>query len=476
MASLWRVLATAPQCSAMYLELPSRSRRYGAAEVERRCCRSRTILGMGSAPVVRVDRSLRRGLRAFDADRFRWLDEAAAIGPVAGLRFGPVNAWVVSDAALARRMLITDADLWVRSSQQVVPSRLAVGESLFSRTDRTWKLVQPHLAPHFRSKSLAPFLDGLDGLLAEEIGAIPRGSGVNMTVALHRLALTSAVWVMFGDRLDATRADALVAHERAVVDWVGTRIGKATGAIPVAFGRSARTMRAHRAALRAYATELLARDDVEERPILDAIREATRHGDANDDRAAAAEVLGMLFAGTETTAATVLWSLVHASRHPEQWQRLRDDPTSARMYVLETLRLTPAAWGLSRTPASRSAVLESGNIRQPVRRPLVVSIYLRNINRDADLWADPLRFDPDRFHTSDPDQLQSLLPFGLGPRSCIGQHLAMAELVALLPLLARRGDIAIDDEPEEDAQFALRPRDDLVVRFETPNTAAASRA
>jgi len=432
--------------------------------------------GMRSAPVVRVDRSLRRGLRAFDTDRFRWLDEAAALGPVTGLRFGPVNAWVVSDAALARRMLITDANRWVRSSQQVVPSRLAVGESLFSRPDRTWKVVQPHLAPHFRSKSLAPFLDSLDGLLAEEVGVLPRGSRVNMTVASHRIALTGAAWVMFGDRLEPTRADALVAHQRAVVDWVGSRIGKATGAVPVAFGRSARTMREHRAALRAYAAELLARDDLAERPVLAAIRIATRHGEANDDRAAAAEILGMLFAGTETTAATVLWALVHAARHPAQWQRLRDDPTSVRPYVLETLRLTPAAWGLSRTPASRSAMLESRDLRQRVRRPLVVSIYLRHINRDADLWADPLQFDPDRFDSPDPDQLQSLLPFGLGPRSCIGQHLAMAELVALLPLLARRGDIAIDSEPDEDAQFALRPRDDLIVRFEAPNDAAASPA
>jgi len=171
-----------------------------------------------------------------------------------------------------------------------------------------------------------------------------------------------------------------------------------------------------------------------------------------------------------------LWALVHAARHPAQWQRLRDDPTSVRPYVLETLRLTPAAWGLSRTPASRSAMLESRDLRQRVRRPLVVSIYLRHINRDADLWADPLQFDPDRFDSPDPDQLQSLLPFGLGPRSCIGQHLAMAELVALLPLLARRGDIAIDSEPDEDAQFALRPRDDLIVRFEAPNDAAASPA
>jgi cytochrome P450 len=431
---------------------------------------------MRPAPIVRVDRSIRRGLRAFETDRFRWLDEAAAAGPVAGLRFGPVNAWVVSDAALARRMLITDADAWVRSSQQVVPSRLAVGESLFSRADRTWKLVQPQLAPHFRSKSLAPFLEGLDALLAEQVRDIPQRRNVNMTVVLHRIALTGAAWVMFGDRLDAARADELVAHQRAIVDWVGSRIGQPTGAIPVAFGRSARTMREHRAALRAYGAELLARRDATDQPILAAIRAATRRGDANDDRAATAEVLGLLFAGTETTAATVLWALVHASRHPEQWERIREDHTTVRPFVLETLRLTPAAWGLSRTPASRGAVLTSGDISQPVRRPLVVSVYLRHINRDADLWPDPLDFDPDRFESPDSDQLQSLLPFGLGPRSCIGQHLAMAELVALLPLLARRGNVTLDHEPFEDAQFALRPRDDLIVRFDNTEDATTPNA
>jgi cytochrome P450 len=431
---------------------------------------------MPSAPIVRVDRSIRRGLRAFDADRFRWLDEAAALGPVTGLRFGPVNAWVVSDAALARRMLIAESDRWVRSSQQVVPTRMAVGENLFTRPDRSWKRVQPKLAAHFRSSSLASALDDLDGLLADEVRDIPQHSAVNMTAVLHRISLTAAARVMFGDRLGASRADELVAHQRAIVNWVGTRIGQMTGAIPVAFGTSARIMRGHRAALRAYASELLARDDTVERPILAAIRAATQRRGSNRDQAAAAEILGLLFAGTETTAASVLWALVHAARNPDEWSRLRDDASAVRGYMLETLRLTPAAWGLSRTPATRTALLTSGDIEQVVRRPVPVSIYLRAINRNPELWPEPLRFDPARFDAPGPEQLSALLPFGLGPRGCIGQHLAMAEMAKLLPLLARHGNVTLDSNPDEDAQFALRPREDLIVRFELPKSADPSHA
>jgi cytochrome P450 len=54
-----------------------------------------------------------------------------------------------------------------------------------------------------------------------------------------------------------------------------------------------------------------------------------------------------------------------------------------------------------------------------------------------------------------------LLPFGLGPRGCIGQYLALAEMEAVLPALARRGDVVIDGDSDDDASFALRVRGGL---------------
>ena len=58
---------------------------------------------MSTAPAVRVHRSLTKGLKLFDADRLRWLDEAAALGPVVALRMGPVKTWVITDAEVAGR-------------------------------------------------------------------------------------------------------------------------------------------------------------------------------------------------------------------------------------------------------------------------------------------------------------------------------------------------------------------------------------
>ena len=163
-------------------------------------------------------------------------------------------------------------------------------------------------------------------------------------------------------------------------------------------------------------------------------RPATR---CQRDQAAAGEILGLLFAGTETTAATVLWALVHASRRPAEWDRLRDDPNSVRAYTLETLATHAARRGdsLGRRQVDR-AVLTSGDIEQVVRRPLVVSIYLRAINRDPELWPEPLRFDPDTLQCSRPRTTQRASAVGARTRGCIGQHLAMTEIAKLLPMLA----------------------------------------
>ena len=62
-------------------------------------------------------------------------------------------------------------------------------------------------------------------------------------------------------------------------------------------------------------------------------------------------------------------------------------------------------------------------------------------------------------------QERSLIPFGLGPRGCIGQHLAMAEMVAVLPILARHGDIRVEHDISEDASFAMRVAGGLRGRF-----------
>jgi cytochrome P450 len=423
---------------------------------------------MSVVPELKVHRSVTKGLKLFDADRLRWLDEAAAIGPLVGLRMGPVTTFVVTDAEAARTMLVPEGSSWTRPPALAVPIRLGVGENLFTQSDKAWARLQPAVAPQFRKKALEARLTDIDAIVDDLVHAIPTGAIVDLELAMGRIALTLAAWVMLGDRLDATRAEEIAHHQREVVGWVGAQVGKLSGVLPVAVGANARAMKRHREVLRRYADDVIARAHTTDRAddVLGALLRARPSGKPLTADELRGHVLGLFLAGNETTAAALSWALVHAARAPETWCAVRNDPrTQTLPFVTESLRLTPAVWGIPRTPNRAGVVLSVGGVSTRVRRGQLATIYLRAINRDPATWTDPLRFDPSRHATSDKDQQRSLLPFGLGPRGCIGQHLAMAELNAVIPALARHGDIAVDGSITEDASFALRIRGGLFGLF-----------
>jgi cytochrome P450 len=425
---------------------------------------------MPTAPEITVHRSVTKALEIFDADRLRWLDEAAALGPLVALRMGPAQTWIVTDPDAARTMLVTDDGSWVRPPTVRAPIALAVGDNLFSQSNRAWAATQPSVAPVFRKRTLEKRLAGMEAIIDDEVGALAYDTSIDLELAMGRIALRLAALVLLGEQLDATRADELAHHQREVVGWVGKRLGELTGFIPVAPGAAGKEMKRHRAALNAYVDEVTARaqerDHTDEDLLLDAFRLARPSGKALTAKQLRGHVLGLFLAGNETTAAALSWVLVQGASAPDAWANVRVDPARhTDAFIDETLRLTPAVWGIPRVPAKAGGALTMAGATQRVRRGNVVTVYLRGINRDAKVWTDPLRFDPSRHDTADKAQQRSLVPFGLGPRGCIGQHLALAEMRAVVPALARHGDITIDAPIVEDAKFALRVKDGLQGRF-----------
>lgn len=422
-------------------------------------------------PEIVIGRRANPALRAFNADRLRWLDEAAAAGPVTSLRLGFVRMWVVTDPDIARTMLIANSADWTRPLSGRVPVRLAIGDNLFTASDKTWAVIQPALSPEFRRRALAPRLAALEPILDDEISALPTGAAVDLELLMRRITLIAAAWVLLGERLDRDRADELGIHEREVIGWVSRRIGTTTSALPLAAGRAARAMRRHAAPLQDYVREVIAgrraNRDHDGDPgghdghdVLAALLAARPGGKPLGERALVSHVLGLFLAGNETTATALSWALVHAASNPTPWAATATDPTAAEHYVAETLRLTPAVWGLAHLAARRGVTLATPAGPIPVKRTDAVTTYVRGINHDPHRWPDPHRFLPERHADATPAQQQSQLTFGLGPRGCIGQHLAMAELAAAVPRLARY-QVNIDQPIDFDASFSLRVKGGL---------------
>jgi cytochrome P450 len=181
------------------------------------------------------------------------------------------------------------------------------------------------------------------------------------------------------------------------------------------------------------------------------------------------EVVTLIVAGHETVAATLTWTwqLVASNRDVEgrlhaEVDALPDGPweaavldrlTYTRAVIDECLRLYPPAWVMTRRSLSPD-VLSGHSV--PASTTLIMSPYL--LHRDTALWEAPDRFDPNRFLSPKRDLVDrsTYLPFGAGPRLCIGRELSLFEE----PLIVARRFIVRPSKPQSvvrDFGVTLRP-------------------
>ncbi|MGA8112457.1 MAG: cytochrome P450 [Actinocatenispora sp.] len=169
----------------------------------------------------------------------------------------------------------------------------------------------------------------------------------------------------------------------------------------------------------------------------------------------AEELRVALAAGYDTTAHTLAWAV---------WQ-LADAAPGLRCaealpdLIDEVLRLYPAGWLGSRICVRDSTV---AGVDLPAGTMVLYSPYLTH--RDPDLWPEPTRFRPERFRDGRP--AWGFLPFGAGPRTCLGAHLARQMLACALESVLTGRLSRVRGDPRVRTSLTLRPRGPLVLRHE----------
>ena len=175
------------------------------------------------------------------------------------------------------------------------------------------------------------------------------------------------------------------------------------------------------------------------------------------------EVVTLFLAGHETTANALTWTWYLLSQHPEAEARLHDElekvvggrvPTLddlphlayTEMVVKESLRLYPPAWSLNPRQARRD--LKLGEYTIPKNSMILVMPYV--IHHNPRFFPEPERFDPERFNAENEKQIPkyAYLPFGAGPRVCMGQTFAMIEARLILATVAQRFQLSRESNQE----------------------------
>lgn len=340
----------------------------------------------------------------------------------------------------------------------LVHARRALGDGLLTSEGELWRKQRKVIQPAFQSKRIAAQIGAIADEAARLVERLRRSAHrgpVNIVTELTGLTLG----VLGRTLLDADlgQFETLGESFTAVQDQAMFELATLS-AVPmwIPLAQQMRFRRA-RAELQAIVDELVARrrrelsdarDDVLSRLIVSADAEPDARVGQQRLRD---ELVTLLLAGHETTASTLGWTLHLVDRHPQVRERLHAEAVQVlgdgrpvyedlhrlrytTMVVQEAMRLFPPVWLLPRRALHAD---EIGPYRVPAGADVVVSPY--TMHRHPRFWHRPEQFDPDRFapgSTSDRPRY-AYIPFGAGPRVCVGSSLGMMEAVVVLAMLAR---------------------------------------
>ncbi|MEV0001786.1 cytochrome P450 [Micromonospora sp. NPDC050980] len=398
-------------------------------------------------------------------DRLGMMTGAAGrYGDAVRLPVGPKQLYFFNGPEHAKRVLSENSGNY-RKGLGLVHARRALGDGLLTSEGRLWREQRKVIQPAFQARRLSRY----GALIGEEavalVARLRAAAGRGPVDVLEELtALTLQVLGRSLLNADLTAHEGIGESFAAVQDQAMFELASLS-AVPmwIPLPHQLRFRRARRHLQRvvdelvgARSAEAGEQDDVLSRLIVSAGREADPRVGRQRLRD---ELVTLLLAGHETTASTLGWSLHLLDRHPEARRRLRDEarevlgdrvPTHedlhrlryTTMVVEEAMRLYPPVWILTREVIADDEV---GGFHVPAGADLLICPY--TLHRNPRLWADPDRFDPERFNPerSGDRPRYAYLPFGAGPRVCVGSNLGMMEAVLVLATLVR--DLDLDGVP-----------------------------
>ncbi|MDO9453375.1 MAG: cytochrome P450 [Stagnimonas sp.] len=394
-------------------------------------------------------------------DFFGYLIDAASYGDLVQLKPAPgVGIVLVNHPDLVEQVLVTDAARYrkSRSTQRMVGKFL--GQGLVLSEGETHRRARRAVQPAFHGTRLAALIPQMTEVAQDWLARWPKGERRALPEALSQLMLQVVARTLFG--LHESQGNEPVA---AAMAQFAESMAQRFRSIPLPdwlpLPRHRREWRAI-AALDAAVSELLAQ------PIRggDDFLNLLRSEPGFDAQAVRDHIVTLYFAGHETTAKLLAWTCWRLQHHPDIADIVRAElaalasPDEAAIpgrvphteaLLKEVLRLHPSTWVFDRETLGEVSL---GGHR--LRRGTVLYLSPYVSHRDARTFAEPGRFDPQRFAASATAPARgAYYPFGFGPRNCIGRGFSESAARVLLAVLLPHLTLQCDAEPKPVAGATL---------------------
>lgn len=381
------------------------------------------------------------------------------LGDLYRIRLPFRRLYIGTDPAFFQEVLV-NRQRQCRKSPAYREMGIALGQGLLTSEGDFWlrqrRLMQPAFHRTALEKLYAVMRAETEAWLDDLAARVRRDPVVDLSQEMMRLTSEIALRTLFstGSLRDSREVAAEILRTQAYVLWRVERpwLQRFFPLLP-GYWRFRRDIRKFDHTVYALIRERRASGELRQ-DLLDLLLHArdADSGEGMSDRQLRDEIITLYVAGHDTSANTLAWACQLLMDHPDIGETLRqealagyDGPTPdagtwpglgmARRITDETLRLYPPAHAIGREVVQpfdwQGETLRRGDI-------LLLSIY--GLHRHPGLWTEPDRFLPERFGTeaSEGRHKYAFLPFGAGPRLCIGAQFALQEIPLILSALFRR--------------------------------------
>ncbi len=401
------------------------------------------------------------------------------------LRLGPYRCWFLFHPHLIEQVLVKHADDFIRFEKIMNTLRQWNGESLLIAEGSSWKERRRKVLPAFKQQRIPDYArlvchhsQMLRNRWCEQIkknGTYT--SDIDLKMAAHALDIASLT--LFGEPLDADAhkiseavhaLSELAFHETTTAftlpDW-----------LPLSSKQKKRNViRFMRESIHHITNKRLAGDTDDRGDLLSML---IQHHEG-DRQAIEDDSMSLLIAGHETSGATLTWLFILLAENPEALRSVQKELDSVAdnrevdfsmlphlrylsAAAQEAMRLFPAAYALFCRRAQ--ADIDLGN-RTIIRRGDLVQIIPYITHRDGRWFDEPKKFKPERFLNEQCWPRYAYIPFGAGPRICIGQSFGFMEVVlTAATILQKIEPRSPDRKPTPWPRFSLRPKAGFVLAW-----------
>jgi len=383
------------------------------------------------------------------------VESLRSAGDVLRFRLGPQTIFWVNHPDLVRQVL-ADAGRFEKG-RQADKLRVIVGNGLVTALGDYHRRHRRLVQPAFHRGRIAEYVRTMHAYTVEELRQWRDGEPIEADQHFARLTLRVVGKTLFSTSLGDAAVDEVVRSVPFVLTEFGRRIRDPLGLrgrLPTAANRAfdAAIGRLHAVVDRLVAEYRAAGVDQGDVTSMLLLARDEETGEGLTDAEVRDEVLTLLAAGTETTANILSWAVHHLGERPDLEARVHAEVDEVlgertvtiddlarlafvRCVILETLRLYPQAWILTRRTTEPVTL---GSARLPAGASVFFAPYA--LQRDPAVYPEPATFDPGRWadDRSTLTQRPSFVPFGGGRRQCIGDVFALTELAVVLVTIAQQ--------------------------------------